>query len=335
MQIVLNNFGEYLGVHGQNFVVYKNKKPLREIPFYQTKQVIIKSGNNVSSSALFWCAVHGIETVIISPSGKPLSLLIPLNSDARVKTRTEQYRAYFNHKGIEIAKAILKTKVECQASLLEKYGMKFKRFDLNLERIKGKNVEEVRTRLVTLEGTYSRKFFKQYFLLFPRYLQSSKRNKRFAPDALNNLMNLSYQMLKGEIYKAVLYAHLDPYLGFLHSIQFAKPSMVCDLQELFRSLIQEFLIHYVRKLDPETSFEQKGKRTFLTLKEEGNLIRAINNLFDKRIAHQRIKKFGKRSKIRTAIREEPIKIGQFLREQKPNYTPINIMSKIKEMKRFV
>ena len=54
------------------------------------------------------------------------------------------------------------------------------------------------------------------------------------------------------------------------------------------------------------------------------MIKNINELFDKRIEHQRIKKFGKYSKIRTAIREEPIKLSRYIRGEKRNYEPIAI-----------
>ena len=67
---------------------------------------------------------------------------------------------------------------------------------------------------------------------------------------------------KGEVYKAVLGAHLDPYLGYIHSIHYSKPSLVCDIQEMFRVLIEDFMISYALPLEPE-SFEQHGKRIFL------------------------------------------------------------------------
>lgn len=111
------------------------------------------------------------------------------------------------------------------------------------------------------------------------------------------------------------------YLGYLHSIQFAKPSLVCDIQEIFRGLIDEFLIVYAQKLN-EDDFERKGDRMFLKRKESYKMIKAINELFDKRIEHQRIKKFGKYSTIRTAIREEPIKLAQYLRREKGSYEPV-------------
>jgi hypothetical protein len=52
------------------------------------------------------------------------------------------------------------------------------------------------------------------------------------------------------------------------------------------------------------------------------MMEEINELFDRRIRHQRIKKYGEQSKIRTAIREEPIKLAQYLREEKEGYEPV-------------
>lgn len=66
-----------------------------------------------------------------------------------------------------------------------------------------------------------------------------------------------------------------------------------------------------------------GERMFLKKKESYKMIKAINNLFDKRIKHQRIKKYGERSKFKTAIREEPIKLAQYLRGEKKSYEPVD------------
>jgi len=55
-------------------------------------------------------------------------------------------------------------------------------------------------------------------------------------------------MLQWKVHRAVIKAKLEPYLGFLHSVQFGKPSLVCDLQELYRYLVDDFLIEYCRGL---------------------------------------------------------------------------------------
>lgn len=63
---------------------------------------------------------------------------------------------------------------------------------------------------------------------------------------------------------------------------------------------------------------------FLKRKKGYKLIKAINGLFDKRIKHQRIKKYGEYSKIRTAVKEEPMKLAQYLRGEKKGYVSVKI-----------
>lgn len=55
------------------------------------------------------------------------------------------------------------------------------------------------------------------------------------------------------------------------------------------------------------------------------MIKAFNQLFDKRIKHQRIKKYRARSKVRTVIGEEPIKLAQYLRDEKNGYEPVEVV----------
>lgn len=83
------------------------------------------------------------------------------------------------------------------------------------------------------------------------------------------------------------------------------------------------LIEYSKELSVN-DFENRNGRMFLKKKESYKLIKAVNDLFDKRIKHQRIKKYGQRSKIRTVIREEPMKLSQYLRGEKGKYEPVVI-----------
>ena len=105
-----------------------------------------------------------------------------------------------------------------------------------------------------------------------------------------------------------------------------KPSLICDLQEPFRHFIEDFIIEYIQELDPRDSFQKQGPRWFLTSREMKKYIMELNKMFDKTIEHQRIKKFGKRAKIRTIIKEEPIKLGQYLRNEKRSYFVFKVRS---------
>ena len=65
-----------------------------------------------------------------------------------------------------------------------------------------------------------------------------------AYDGMNNTFNLAYEVLMWKCHKALVKAKLEPYLGFLHSNQMGKMSLACDFQELYRFLIDDFLIQY-------------------------------------------------------------------------------------------
>lgn len=69
---------------------------------------------------------------------------------------------------------------------------------------------------------------------------------------INNLFKLAHKLLKWKTHRAFIDAKLEPFLGFLLGVQFGKPRFVCDFQELYRYLIDDFLIercHTLRKKD--------------------------------------------------------------------------------------
>jgi CRISPR-associated protein Cas1 len=68
------------------------------------------------------------------------------------------------------------------------------------------------------------------------------------------IFNLAYELLAWKVHRALISAKLEPYLGFLHSEQFGKPSLVCDFQELYRYLIDDYLIERCHTLRRETLF---------------------------------------------------------------------------------
>jgi hypothetical protein len=63
-----------------------------------------------------------------------------------------------------------------------------------------------------------------------------------------------------------------------------------------------------------------GERTFLKRDEKLKLILEVNRLFRRKIPYNR-RNYSKRTMIRTMIREEPIKLAQYLRETKAEYIP--------------
>ena len=106
-----------------------------------------------------------------------------------------------------------------------------------------------------IEGKHTQKYYQQIFSLFPEKIRPESREGFMAYDGMNNIFNLAYEILAWKVQRALIKAKLEPYLGFLHSNQMGKLSLVCDFQELYRYLIDDFLIRYCSKIN---------KRDFVT-----------------------------------------------------------------------
>ena len=326
MEIVLNEYGHYLGTkNSDNLAIFNSGTLKKTVPISKVDSVFITEGNSISSDTLTLCGLYNVPLFVLSRSGKIMSTNLPFseNRELRVESRLAQYKSITTEKGTHIAKNIVLAKMNNQKMLLQKHGYKLNisTLEKQVKRVKGKFNQDIRTKLYSLEGRASKGYFSKYFNLLPSTFKTEKRYKHRAKDRVNNLLNIGYEILKTEICKGIMLAHLDPFIGYNHSVQYLKPSLICDIQEIFRCFIDDFIISYILRLDPIDSFEQQGTRWFLTPKETKKFIIELNKLFDSQIEHQRIKKFGKKAKIRTIIKEEPIKLAQYLRDEKPGYLP--------------
>jgi CRISPR-associated protein Cas1 len=260
--------------------------------------------------------------MIASKSNKVVSVLVPVEADMRANTRMMQYEAYHSQKGINIANAFVRAKIQSDINFIENHDLpgvgRLEKIIGKLD-IRGKNVDEVRNRIQVVEAQASRIYLKEFFKQFPDELNPNKRYKFGARDPLNNLLNLSYEVLKREIILAMVPMHLDPYLGFLHSYFRFKQSLVYDLIEPFRVVAEKFVLTYHTSLS-KNSFEKVGKRVFLTKEEEVRFITAMNKTLKKRAPYQR---YGKpvKARIKTIIKEEPIKLAQYIRNKHQKYQP--------------
>jgi CRISPR-associated endonuclease Cas1 len=164
-------------------------------------------------------------------------------------------------------------------------------------------VDEVRVNIQALEGKCTLEYFKQFFKFFPDFLKTKNRHKRGAQDPLNNLMNLGYEVLKRRVHIAVAATHLNPYIGYLHGIQFGKPSLVCDPMEAWRFRVEDFILDYHEKLDPDC-FVLHGRRSFLKPEPMYTFTQALDRHIDSTRIPYNYSNNSRTKRIRTAIKEE-------------------------------
>jgi CRISPR-associated protein Cas1 len=212
---------------------------------------------------------------------------------------------------------------------LKKYGLKTdSSVKLKVNAVDTDDLALLRRRLTQIEAKFSRFYFKQIFELIPEKIRPERRRTYRAYDGVNNLFNLGYELLQWKVHSALVNAKLEPYLGFLHSEQFGKPSLVCDFQELYCYLIDEFVIQYCQRLaksdftfkTEKASGQKKGKREYLNDVETKDFTAKLNNYFETTVEIPRMK-VGKRQTIETLINEEALLLAKYLRNEKKDWIP--------------
>jgi CRISPR-associated protein Cas1 len=330
-KIFLNDSGSFLGRRQGCLIVRDKNRKVTKFPLFSNEisEVQIKSGNYVSSGALCTCAFWGIDVVLLTARGHPIAILKNLDDCSHVETRIAQYEALKNGKGIEVAKTLVLGKIAGQNFVLRKYGLKEGNFMLTRERVasvKSDNLKAMKNRLITIEGHATEKYFQQIFKLLP--IRIEKRRTFKAYDGINNNFNIAYTLLKWKVYRAIIRAKLEPFLGFLHSEQFGKPSLVCDLMEPYRYLIDDFLIQYCKSLRKKDfamkrehySSKRRGEREYLKKPLTDEMMRKLNAFFETTLDIPRVK-HGKKQTIETLINEDTLLLAQYLRNERPSWAP--------------
>ncbi len=68
------------------------------------------------------------------------------------------------------------------------------------------------------------------------------RVRRPPGDPVNVLLSLGYTVLAHNVESAVRTVGLDPYLGFLHQVEYNRPSLALDLMEPFRPIVVDSVV---------------------------------------------------------------------------------------------
>jgi len=273
---------------------------------------------------------YQIQLLILTRRGQPIAMLKNLEDDSHVKTRICQYEALKNGKGVEIAKQIVLARIKGQNQTLKKHGLEPRRsltfVEERINKIDSEDLRSVRRRLLGIEGGLTNRYFNRIFQLFP--IKPHYRKTFKAYDGMNNIFNLAYTILKWKVYEAVRKAKLEPYLGFLHSEQYGKPSLVCDFQELYRYLVDDFLIQYCGKLRKKDfvmkhesrSKKRKGKREYLNDSLTNELMRSLNAYLESKVEVPRIR-HGSKQTLETLINEEALLLAKYLRNERKTWVP--------------
>lgn len=267
VKIFLDEFGIFLGRKRNRFVI-KKEGERKEIVADDVDSIICcSSGVALSASALNLAVKHNIQVVFARYSGWPYAVLMPASMTGSVRARREQFMAYNDERGFILAKRFVAGKLVNQANLLKlmaknrrqtnpalaeklyNAGKAINDVNMRVEKEHGLNIDEKRQQLMNLEAEGARVYWDAIKHVLPAELQFHGRETRGARDPFNAMLNFGYQtILFPEVWKAVSYAGLDFFAGYLHADRPGKPSLVLDLMEEFRQqVVDRTLIGLITK----------------------------------------------------------------------------------------
>ncbi len=248
MKIVIDDFGAYLKKKGKRLVVISGEK-MEEFPAEKVEQVMILKGSAISTDAIELASRLGIDIVCLDRVGRPYARVYPCRLGGTTLTRRNQLEAYFSKKGVRLSKSFVRAKIQNMGHLLKALAKSrdnktlydSSRYILGQsDRIKEVNegsTGRARNVLMGIEGEVSKVYFSALRQVLSEDIYSGLRSKRPPGDIFNAFLSYGYGILYSEVERACIISGLDPYLGFLHTDRYGKPSMVLDLIEEFRQPI--------------------------------------------------------------------------------------------------
>jgi CRISPR-associated protein Cas1 len=288
-QIFLSDFGVFLGRKRNRFLVRRKGEQSEVVADDVDSIVFCTSGAGVSTSALDLAIRNGIQVVLARYGGWPYGILMPTSMTGSVRARREQFLAYNDKRGFILSRGFVLGKLSNQASILKlmaknrkqtdpvladklyRAGREIDRIASSVSEREFKTIDEGRQTLMNLEAEAAREYWQAVKQVLPAELGFEGRVTRGAKDPFNAMLNFGYQtVLFPEAWKAVTYAGLDPYAGFLHADRPGKPSLVLDVMEEFRQqTVDRTLIALIaRNMIKPDEVLSKDKREGTTLSPE-------------------------------------------------------------------
>ena len=168
-------------------------------------------------------------------SGFRFYAMVGAEKDGNTLLKENQYR----YDGLEIAVHLIRNKIAMQYANLSEQRVKSDAVKEGMELLKryyrDTLTADSRNSLMAYEGLASRIYFKNHF----NNLLWQGRQPRVKMDWINSTLDIGYTVLFSFIESLLCAYGFDTYRGVLHTQFYMRKSLVCDLVEPFRPIIDK------------------------------------------------------------------------------------------------
>jgi CRISPR-associated protein Cas1 len=303
MQLVINSPGTFITQKDGCFRL-KNEDKVFDISPQKVESIVISNQAMLTSQAIIQALESNIDIIFLDSYGDPIGRVWFSKMGSTALIRRRQLEAAGDDTGTMLVLDMIKRKLDNQFRFLKRLMHarpgKTDRFEEALRIIndakksiekKDRPIEEIRNQLLGLEGTAGRAFFQCLAGIMPEKYRFSGRSRRPAKDPFNAVLNYCYGILYSRVEKALILSGLDPFVGFMHTDNYNKKSLVFDFIEPFRVFAEQTTVYlFTGKKMKDAFFEEAEDSVYLFPFSQENF-RQINVLgqgFDKKLVNDEV-----------------------------------------------
>ncbi len=272
--LYLTEQGAVLRKSGDRFLVEHEDQVELDLPYHKLESVLIFGNVQMTTQAMAELLDKGITVSLFTRQGRFRGSLDPPRGK-NIELRVAQFEAYKDPaRTLQFAHAAVEAKIANGLRVLERYadrqaqppeypGWRQTLTNALAALPSAANSESV----LGIEGSAAHAQFSALMSFNRSPFQWPGRVRHPATDPLNALLSLGYTLVMHELSGLLSGIGLDAYLGYLHRVDYGRPSLSLDLLEPFRHpLVDRLVLTAVNKgMFEEGDFQPGGDREGLFL----------------------------------------------------------------------
>lgn len=311
----------------RRLLIVKEGKTIAEISLIGLDGIVVFGNIQITSPVIASVLENGIYISFLSSKGKFRGILLP-NQHKNVFLRISQYERYLDDEFQRtLASKIVNAKIKNAKTVIRKHlsnhpEQVFTQELISIEQImeKVKKIPPIPV-LLGLEGQASAVYFRVFRKMILADMLFSGRSKRPPKDAVNALLSLGYAMLTHEILSLLFATGFDPYVGYLHGIDYGRPALALDMVEEFRhSIIDRLILNLVNtRIITQNDFIEDNEKGFILTKDA---LKKFIIHYEKRMTDQiEHPRTHEKTSFRNIVREQIYRISRTIM-MKQEYIPV-------------
>ncbi|MDE3059088.1 MAG: CRISPR-associated endonuclease Cas1 [Bacteroidota bacterium] len=321
--------GTTLRRESERLIVQKGEKEVLDVQAIKVEQIFIFGACMITPAAMRFCLMREIPITMLSNTGEYYGRIEATTKDHSFVQRMQALRVLDSEFVLATAKAIVRGKIENSVDVLQRQHRKSHRIVLTeaihaLRTIQRK-LDDAKSldQLLGYEGTAAARYFDAFStMLLNSDFHFSKRTRQPPQDRMNSLLSFFYTLLFYNVYSLAQAYGLNPFWGVLHRDKRNHPSLVSDLIEEFRCVVESAAIYMVNnKMIRRTDFYENktsGIPFLLNDAARRKVLRVFEEAMQQTTLHV---DSGRSMSIRRCIEAQVRMLVQVILSERPVYVP--------------